>query len=311
MTIQQLEYILAVDKYRHFGHAAESCFVTQPTLSAQIHKLEKELEVTIFDRSKMPVIPTEIGSQLIEQAKKVVAESKGIYEIVNQMKGDISGVVKLGIIPTLAPYLLHRFVKNFLSKYPKVQLQVEELITEEVVRKLRNDDLDIGIVVTPLEEQGILEKPLFYEKFYAYLSPDHSLLKKESLTAADLEVDDMWILQQGHCFRDQVLNYCNRTKFQHMNFHYESGSLEGLKNMVNKYQGLTLLPELATLELEAEEQQRLRGFSDTPPIREVSMVLTRSFLKRKLVELLYEEIVASVPQAMTSKAHGVVVKFKY
>ena len=281
MTIQQLEYIIAVDKHRHFGHAAESCFVTQPTLSAQVNKLEKELGVILFDRSKMPVIPTEIGATIIEQAKKVTSHSKGIFELVSQLKGDVSGVIKIGIIPTLAPYLLHRFIRVFLEKYPNVQLQVEDLITEEILKRLKNDEIDLGIIVTPLEEAGFLEKPMFYEKFYAYLSKDHPLLSKERLDIKDLEDADMWVLQQGHCFRDQVLNLCNKTKFQRMNFHYESGSLEGLKNMVNKYQGITLLPELATFDLTDEEKLRLRKFDKEEPTREVSIILTRSFLKKK------------------------------
>ncbi|AWW30731.1 hydrogen peroxide-inducible genes activator [Echinicola strongylocentroti] len=310
MTIQQLEYVLAVDKHRHFGHAAEACFVTQPTLSAQIHKLERELDVVIFDRSKMPVIPTEIGQQLIEQAKRVVSESKGIYEMISQAKGNISGVIKLGIIPTLAPYLLHLFIRNFLEKYPNVQLQVEELITEEIIKRLRNDELDMGIVVTPLEEQGIVEKPMFYERFYAYLSKNHRLLSKQNIEVKDLMADDFWVLQQGHCFRDQVLSICDQSKFQRMNFHYESGSLEGLKNMVNRYQGVTLLPELATFDLSEEEKSRIRSFGGEEPTREVSIVLTRSFLKKRLVELLYNEVTEAIPEDMTSKAHGKVVKFK-
>jgi LysR family transcriptional regulator, hydrogen peroxide-inducible genes activator len=310
MTIQQLEYIIAVDKYRHFGHAAESCFVTQPTLSAQLHKLELEWEVVLFDRSKMPVVPTEIGVQIIELAKRVVSESKGIYELVAQLKGDISGVITLGIIPTLAPYLLHRFVKVFLEKFPNVQLQVEELVTEEITKRLKNDELDLGIVVTPLEEQGILEKPMFYEKFYAYFSKGHKLLEKEEIDVKDLPTEEIWLLQQGHCFRDQVLNLCAKQKFQRMNFHYESGSLEGLKNMVDEYKGLTLLPELATIGLQNEEKERLRKFKGVQPTREVSIVLTRSFLKKKLVELIYQEICASIPQHMTSKAYGKIIKFR-
>lgn len=312
MTIQQLEYILAIDKYRHFGHAAEACFVTQPTLSAQVNKLERELDVLIFDRSKMPVIPTEIGHQLIEQAKRVVSESKGIYETIAQLKGDIGGMIKIGIIPTLAPYLLHLFIGKFLDKYPKVQLQVEEMVTEEVIKRLKNDELDLGIVSTPLDEQGILEKPMFYEKFYAYFSKEHPLLGKPSIDASELIGKDLWVLQQGHCLRDQVLSICDKSKFQRMNFHYESGSLEGLKNMVDRYKGVTLLPELATLDLDQEERSRLRPFvGEEPPMREVSIILTRSFLKKKLVELLYQEIVDAIPEAMTTKAHGMVVKFKW
>ncbi|MFC4870220.1 hydrogen peroxide-inducible genes activator [Negadavirga shengliensis] len=310
MTIQQLEYILAVDKFRHFGHAAEACFVTQPTLSAQVGKLEKELDVIIFDRSKMPVIPTEIGETIISQAKKVVSESKGIYEMVAQLKGDISGLIKMGIIPTLAPYLLPLFIRNFIQKYPKVQLQVEEMVTEDIIKKLKNDELDLGIVVTPLENPGILEKPIFYEKFYSYLSRNHPLLEKEKIHVKEIPIEDLWVLQQGHCFRDQVMNLCEQTKFQRMNFHYESGSLEGLKNMVNRYKGVTLLPELAIQDLNEEEQSRIREFDQEPPIREVSLVLTRSFLKKKLVSLLYDEILAVIPKHMSSKNYGKVVNFK-
>jgi len=310
MTIQQLEYILAVDKYRHFGHAADACFVTQPTLSAQISKLERELEIIIFDRSKMPVIPTELGAAVLSQAKKVVTESKGIYEMIAALKGDISGVIKLGIIPTLAPYLLPLFIGRFLERYPNVQLEVEEMVTEDVVRKLRNDELDMGIVVTPLAEQGILEKPMFYEKFYVYLSKGHHLLQKKKLEISDIINEDLWVLQQGHCFRDQVLNLCDQAKFQRMNFHYESGSLEGLKNLVNKYQGITLLPELATMELNEEEISRLRPFRNEEPVREISIILTRTFLKQKLVQLLFQEITASIPAEMTSQAHGKRVSFK-
>ncbi|MBC6365633.1 hydrogen peroxide-inducible genes activator [Algoriphagus sp. AK58] len=310
MTIQQLEYLIAVDKHRHFGNAAESCFVTQPTLSAQLGKLEKELGVLLFDRSKMPVIPTEIGVQIIAQAKKVVSESKGILELVAQLKGDISGTLKLGIIPTLAPYLLHRFIRRFLDKYPNVKLEVQEMVTEEVVKRLKNDELDLGIIVTPLEESGILEKPMFYEKFYAYFSQGHELLKEKEIRPDQLKSDELWILQQGHCFRDQVVSFCDQRMAGHKNFHYESGSLEGLRNMVNRYQGVTLLPELATFDLSEEEKSRLRPFKGSAPIREVSIILNRNFLKQKLVELLYREITEAIPQEMTSKAHGKIVRFK-
>jgi LysR family hydrogen peroxide-inducible transcriptional activator len=310
MTIQQLEYLIAVDKHRHFGNAAESCFVTQPTLSAQLGKLERELGVILFDRSKMPVIPTEIGVQIISQAKKVVSESKGILELVAQLKGDISGTIKLAIIPTLAPYLLHLFVRKFLEKYPNVKLEVQEMVTEEIVKKLKNDELDLGIVVTPLEEPGILEKPMFYEKFYAYLSKNHPLLREREVWTEQIKSEDLWILQQGHCFRDQVMNLCDRAGSGPKNFHYESGSLEGLRNMVNRYQGLTLLPELATHDLSEEEKSRLRPIADNSPTREVSIILNRSFLKQKLVELLYREITESIPHEMTSKAHGKIVRFK-
>lgn len=309
MTIQQLEYLIAVDKHRHFGQAAESCFVTQPTLSAQLGKLEKELGVILFDRSKMPVIPTELGVTVIAQAKKVVSESKGIFELVAQLKGDISGTIKLGILPTLAPYLLHLFIRKFLETYPHVKMEVQEMVTEEIVKKLKNDELDLGIVVTPLEEPGLLEKPLFYEKFYAYFSKGHDLLAQEEIRPELIKKEELWVLQQGHCFRDQVLNFCDQSLSGHKNFHYESGSLEGLRNMVNRYKGLTLLPELATWELSPEEKSRLRPFVGTSPTREVSIILNRNFLKQKLVGLLFKAITEAIPYEMTSKANRKVVRF--
>lgn len=310
MTIQQLEYLIAVDKFRHFGQAAESCFVTQPTLSAQLSKLERDLGVILFDRSKMPVMPTEMGVQIIKQAKKVVSESKGIFELVADMKGDVSGLIKLGIIPTLAPYLLHLFIRNFLEKYPHVKLEVQEMVTDDIVKKLKNDELDLGIVVTPLHEPGLIEKPMFYEKFLAYFSKDHPQLREKVFHPDKIQQEDFWVLQQGHCFRDQVINLCDQSLNGPKNFHYESGSLEGLRNMVNRYKGVTLLPELATLELSDEEKSRLRPFEGVAPKREVSIILNRSFLKQRLVELLYKEITAAIPEEMTSKAHGKIVRFK-
>ena len=310
MTIQQLEYILAVEKFRHFGQAADACFVTQPTLSAQISKLERELDILLFDRSKMPVIPTEIGEKVIAQAKRVVMESKGLLELVAEMKGEIGGTIKVGIIPTLAPNLLPLFIGNFIEKYPNVLLEVQEMVTEEILSRLKNDELDLGIVVSPLHEGGMVEKPIFYEKFFVYLSKDHPLLNQKEIPVADLPAEDLWVLQQGHCFRDQVLNLCDKNVFQRKNFHYESGSIEGLKNMVDRYMGITLLPELATDNLSKEEKTRLRPFSGNPPVREISLIRTRNFLKQRLVNLLFEEIKASMPPHMQSNKDGRLVNFK-
>ncbi|MDO6438004.1 hydrogen peroxide-inducible genes activator [Cyclobacterium sp. 1_MG-2023] len=310
MTIQQLEYILAVEKFRHFGQAADACFVTQPTLSAQISKLERELDILLFDRSKMPVIPTELGEKVILQAKRVVLESKGILELVAEMKGEIGGTIKVGIIPTLAPNLLPLFIGNFIDKYPNVLLEVQEMVTEEILSRLKNDELDLGLVVSPLQEGGIVEKPIFYEKFFVYLSKEHPLLNRREIPVGDLPAEDLWVLQQGHCFRDQVLNLCDKNVFQRKNFHYESGSIEGLKNMVDRYTGITLLPELATENLSEEEKTRLRPFAGNPPVREISLIRTRNFLKQRLVNLLFEEIKAAIPPHMQSNKEGRLVNFK-
>ena len=183
------------------------------------------------------------------------------------------------------------------------------MVTEDITSRLRNDELDLGIVVSPLHEGGIIEKPIFYEKFYVYLSNGHPLLKEEKVATENIPAEDLWVLQQGHCFRDQVLNLCDKSKFQRKNFHYESGSLEGLKNMVDRYTGITLLPELATENLSEEEKSRLRPFAGDPPVREISLIRTRSFLKQKLVALLFEEIQSAIPKHMQANKNGRLVNF--
>ncbi|MDN5201746.1 LysR substrate-binding domain-containing protein [Fulvivirgaceae bacterium BMA10] len=312
MTLIQLEYIVAVDTYRHFAKAAEKCFITQPTLSMQIQKLEETLGVIIFDRSKQPVVPTEIGEAIIKQARVVLAEAKKIQELIDDEKQELSGEIRLGIIPTLAPYLLPLFITNFIEKYPKVNIQVEEMLTDQVVHSLKNDLTDIGIIVTPTKEKGLIEKPIFYEEFFAYISNRHALSKKGEVDANEIKGEDLWLLNEGHCFREQALNICGsyRENQAHPNFKYESGSLEALRKIVDKQKGLTLLPELATLDLSLDDKKKLHGFAEPKPIREVSIVMHRSFLKRKIVEALYDEIQNTLPLNMKSKKSRKVINWK-
>lgn len=310
MTIIQFEYIIAVDNHRHFGRAAEACFVTQPTLSMQIQKLEDQLGILIFDRSKQPVIPTDIGKRIIAQARIVISDVKRINELVLEEKGEISGELTIGIIPTLSPYLLPLFVNNFITSYPTVKLRVYELVTEEVVKRLKNETLDLGIIVTPYNDPGLVEKPLFYEEFFAYISEESSLSKKESLSVDDISSDEIWLLNEGHCFREQVLNLCKSYAERDSQFMYESGSLEALKKIVDKHGGMTLLPQLATLDMNENEQLHLKSFVDPKPVREVSIVMHKSYLKRKLVEVLHNEILASIPEHLNVKKHGEVIKWK-
>lgn len=310
MTIIQFEYIIAVDNHRHFGRAADSCFVTQPTLSMQIQKLEDQLGVLIFDRSKQPVIPTDIGKRIIAQARTVVSDAKRISELVSEEKGEIAGELTIGIIPTLSPYLLPLFINNFITKYPQVNVTVRELITEEVVKRLKNETLDIGIIVTPYVDPGLIEKKLFYEEFYGYVSHRSNLFKQTELHVDDIKNSDIWLLNEGHCFREQVLNICKTYKERDSQFNYESGSLEALKKIVDKHGGMTLLPELATLDLSANDKTKLKPFTDPKPVREVSIVMHRSYLKRKIVESLHKEILASIPDYINIKKNGEVIKWK-
>ncbi|MCC9168968.1 hydrogen peroxide-inducible genes activator [Pontibacter harenae] len=314
MTIVQLEYLLAVDTHRHFATAADSCFVTQPTLSMQLQKLEDELGVQLFDRSRVPVRPTEIGKEVIAQARIVVTESKKLQEIVQNQKQELSGDLRIGVIPTLAPYLIPLFITSFLEKYPLVRVVVQELLTEEIAEKLNHELLDVGLLVTPLENKSIKELPLFYEAFVAYINPQHELAKSKEIAPAQLNIEDLWVLNEGHCFRSQVLNICNRggkaSTPEGGYLDYRSGSLETLKRIVETQHGLTLLPELSVLDMSEEKKQLIRQFEEPQPLREVSLVVHRSFLKRKLIEALKQEILAAIPKPIRAREKQQVVEIK-
>jgi LysR family hydrogen peroxide-inducible transcriptional activator len=302
ITLTQLSYIAAVAKYRNFGKAAKSCFVSQPTLSMQIQKLEEELEVILFDRSKKPVEPTAMGQKIIEQTQVVIQEALRIEELIKAEKGEISGSFKLGIIPTLTPYLLPLFLEKFTTNYPNVKLIVEELQTQQIIHQLKEDIIDAGILVTPLHIQGIIEQPVFNEPFLAYLSPSHPLLSLDTISEKDLSLDDIWLLNEGHCFRDQAIEVCKKIRGnnpQRKNLVFESGNLETLKRLVDQKFGYTLLPWLATMGMPAaEKRKRIRVFKAPIPIREVSVVYSRSFLKKSIIEALYKEIVSSLPKEL-------------
>ncbi|RIJ43030.1 hydrogen peroxide-inducible genes activator [Pontibacter oryzae] len=314
MTLVQLEYLVAVDTHRHFANAAEHCFVTQPTLSMQLQKLEEELGVQLFDRSRVPVRPTEIGKEIIAQARVVLAESKKLQEIVHNQKQELSGELRIGVIPTLAPYLMPLFITSFLDKYPQVRVVVQELLTDQIVQKLNHELLDVGLLVTPLDNKGIKELPLFYEAFVAYINPKHPLAKQPRIQAGHLDMDELWVLNEGHCFRSQVLNICNRggrsSSENGGHLDYKSGSLETLKRIVETQHGLTLLPELSVLEMPEEKQSLVHPFEEPQPLREVSLVVHRSFLKKKLIEALKEEIINCLPAKVRERQKMQVVDIK-
>lgn len=302
MNLQQLEYIVAVDVHRHFVTAAERCFVTQATLSMMIKKLEEELEVKIFDRSKQPVVPTEIGKLIIAQAKKALQDTARIKEIVNEERGLVRGELKVGIIPTLAPYIIPMFINSFLKKYPDVKLQISELTTEAISEKLEQYSLDVGIMATPLNNAALIEQPLFYEQFVVYASAQEKLLKKKYLLAQDIDINRLWLLEEGHCLRSQVMNLCelkHREKELHQ-LDFESGSIETLKKIVDLNQGITILPELALNDLHASQRDRVRQFKSPAPVREISIVTFRHFVKEKLIDALKQEILDNIPADMKS-----------
>lgn len=312
ITLTQLEYIVAVDTYRHFGRAAENCFITQPTLSMQIKKLEEDLEIIIFDRSKHPLIPTDVGQRIIDQARIALKQSEEINNIVKDHKNQVSGLIRIGIIPTMAPYLLPIFIGKYKRKYPNIFIKVVEQTTENIVKLLNKDLIDVGILATPLKEEKINEKPVFYEEMLIYVNPSHKLYKQKEITVKDIATPEIWLLSDGHCFRDQVINLCSfkGTSDSELPFHFEAGSLETLMNIVDREGGLTLIPELAKEGMSEKRLGNIRSFSNLRPLREVSLVYSRHFAKHKLINLLWREIRDSIPAELQDEKRGNVVEWK-
>jgi LysR family hydrogen peroxide-inducible transcriptional activator len=291
MTITQLKYVLSVAEYQNFTVAAEHSFVTQPTLSMQIQKLEDELGVKIFNRAKKPIELTEVGKKIVEQAKVIVDESNRILDIVHQQKGFIGGQFKLGIIPTVMPTLLPMFLQNFTKKYPKVKLIIEELTTEDIIRKLTDGHIDAAIAATPLENEAIKEKPLYYEPFVGLIPQNHRLFNNKQIAPEDLEVEDILLLEEGHCFKDSILNLCRNHKIDNKKgFSLESGSFDTLIKLSKEGLGMTLLPYLHTLDLNDVDRSHLREFKNPPPAREISLIYHKSQLKMQLIEALKKTI---------------------
>lgn len=297
MNIQQLEYIIAVDNNRHFAKAAEASFVTQPTLSMMIQKLEDELGVKIFDRSQLPVQPTVIGTQIINQARVIVSQVKQIKEIIQEEKGIVQGVFKLGIIPTIAPYLLPKLMQVHDQNGYDIVLVIEETTTNQIIEKLLNGSLDGAILATPLKHEKINEHPIYYEKFYAYVSPrETSLYAKKELEEDDLNINRLWLLEEVHCFRSQILRICNmrKRKSSHSLFSYEAGSINTLINIVDNNSGLTIIPEMAIEELSERQKKNIRPLKGISPVREVSLITRREFLRERVLDIIISEVKQSV-----------------
>lgn len=291
MTITQLQYVLAVAEYQNFTLAAEKSFVTQPTLSMQVQKLEDELDVLIFDRGKKPIAITEIGKKIVAQAKNIVAEADRMKDIVDQDKGFVGGDFILGIIPTVMPTLLPMFLSTFIKKYPKVNLIIKEQPTDTLINNLEDGHLDAAIAATPLEVGFLIERPLYYEPFVGYVPPSHRLAQSKEISTSDLDISDILLLQDGHCFRDGVINLCKSPKnMQKEHFQIESGSFETLVNLSNEGMGMTLLPYLNTLDLDKQKLQNLRHFVKPSPAREISLIYHKSELKIQITEAIKDTI---------------------
>ncbi|MCK6618509.1 MAG: LysR substrate-binding domain-containing protein [Cyclobacteriaceae bacterium] len=311
MSLTQLEYLVALDTWRHFVLASEKCFVTQPTLSMQIQKLEDELGVKLFDRTKQPVIPTEIGERIIAQARIVLREAGLIKSLIAEQQNTMAGEIRLGIIPTLAPYLLPELIKSIRGKYPQVALTLKELITEDLLQELKSNRLDCGIVVTPLGDPAIKEEILFYEELFVYVSKKNALHNKKYVLPSDIDPNQLWLLEEGHCFRSQVLNLCELRKHAELHIRYETGNIETLKRMVDKSDGLTILPELAVMEFGKAQQKQVKRLKEPSPARQVSLVTHRDHIKTRLIQTIKEEILQLVPVSMRKLQNKKIVEITY
>lgn len=302
MTITQLEYVVAVATYKSFVAAAEKCFVTQPTLSMQIQKLEEELGVKLFDRNKHPIAITAMGEAIVEQARTVLAECDKVHELIQNQQNNVSGTFKLAVIPTVAPYILPSLLEHYSVTFPDVKLQVKEMETDQIIIALRNNEIDAALLSTPLEENDIKEYPLFYEPLVAYFSEDEKdALSKRMVTPKDIAMEKIWLLNEGHCMRNQILDLCSDQvqKLQSGRlYRYESSNVETLRKMVDKNKGLTILPELATFEFNEEQIERVRYFEDPEPVREIALVTSSHFVRLSILQSLMDEIGKLVPEKM-------------
>lgn len=301
MTLQQLEYIIAVDQYRHFTKAAEQCYVTQPTLSAMIQKLEEELDVKIFDRNRQPIVPTQIGVHIIQQAKEIMVQVENIKNIIQEQREEVGGNFHIGILPTIAPYLLPRFFQDMVKKYPRLKITVSEMKTPDIKRALLTGEIDAGILAELNDMDMFNHTHLYYEEFYGYVARHDSLFEKNIIKSTDLKGELLWLLDEGHCFRDQMVKFCNLTANRQNNLTYQLGSMETFMRMVERGKGMTFVPELALEQMSDQQKELVRPFAIPSPTRQIVILTNKKFIRHSLIDTLQAEIQASIPQSMLKK----------
>ena len=300
-TLTQLEYIVTVSQLKHFRRAAEACHVSQPSLSMQIQKVEDEIGMTLFDRNRKPIQPTEKGERYIKQAKVILEETKRLLALAKSDAACVGGNFRLGIIPTIAPYLTPLFLLEFSTAYPEVELKIDEMKTHTIVKELREGTLDAGILATPLHEIGIREQHLFYEEFFLFVGPKHALAHRKRIKEEELDRGEMWLLQDGHCLRTQMLSLCSKNlgKSVFKNIHFEGGSLETLRHIIKKNKGYTLVPRLFVETLPDHEKKELIKEFETPkPSRQVSLVYRQGHWKTDILNALEKVIIKNLPKSI-------------
>lgn len=298
MTLQQLEYILAVAQHRNFTKAAEQCYVTQPTLSAMIQKLEEELDAKIFYRNRQPIAPTPIGVHILQQAKEVMVQMNNIKEIIKEHKEEVSGNFHIGILPTIAPYLLPRFFQDMVKKYSKLNVTVSEMKTPDIKRALLTGELDAGILAELNDMEMYNLTHLYYEEFFAYVSREDSLFEKNTIKSTDLKGELLWLLDEGHCFRDQMVRFCNIQAKRKDNLTYQLGSMETFMRMVERGQGMTFVPELAIEQMSEQQRELVRPFAIPSPARRIVLLTNKQFIRHSLIDILQSEIQSVIPKSM-------------
>lgn len=307
MNLQQLQYIVAVDAYRHFVKASEVCFVTQPTLSTMIHRLEDELGVKIFDRNKQPVEPTLIGREIIDKARLILDQAEELKSMVSGSINEVKGEIRLGVIPTIAPYLLPLILPVFIEKYPEINFVISEFNTEQIIEKIISRELDMAILATPLNRRFIEEHLLYNERFIAYIAEEREVSAEQLIRPQDIDPEELWLLDEGHCLRTQALRLCEmqggtQTKRK---FQYSTGSIESLKKLVKLFKGWTVLPELAVLGENIEDSDHLFKFVAPAPAREISLITYSHFARKHLVKVISEEIRAQILPLLESQQEEV------
>jgi len=310
MTLPQLEYIVAVDNFKHFSKAAEHCFITQPTLSMQIQKLEEELGILIFDRSKQPVSATEMGVKVLRQARIILQEAGRLTDIVENETGDNSGILRVGIIPTISPYLIPLFLQSFTTRYPRIELIINEITTREIIKYLKKDLIDVGILALPINNVDLIEQSLYFEPFLLYVSESHPLYKKEKIKVGEIPREDLLLLKEGHCFREQTLRICGDDQAKGKNekkFLFESGSINTLMKLVEQNFGITLLPQLAMNDMSDEKKALVRAFEKPIPRREIGLIYSKALIKRNLINILSKEILKNIPQELLDKSESLIL----
>lgn len=298
MTLQQLEYIIAVDQWKHFAKAADYCEVTQPTLSAMIQKLEDELGIKVFDRSRQPIEPTQAGREIIAQAKRVMTEARRLRALAEEEKQSVTGVFNLGVLPTIAPYLMPRFFPQLMRQHPEMDIRVVEMKTADMKRALQRGELDAAILARVDGLEKMTCETLFYEQFFAYVAKGDALFNNTSIRTADLSGEFLWLLDEGHCFSDQLVKYCQLKAARHSKRSYRLGSIETFMRIVEGGKGVTFIPELATYQLVESQKALVKPFALPVPTREIVMMTTSGFIRKHLLAILVDAIRRSVPLSM-------------